>query len=79
MTAILPVGRAVGAGVLTGAAGASVAVVTAAVVGAAVVTAVTQTNTQRKMLSCDYAGLRSKSVRISINISLYHQTRHENL
>ena len=77
MRAILPVGcAAVGAGVLTVAA-AEVAV--AGVVGAAVVAAVTQTHTQRIMLSSDYAVLRSKSMPISINIGLYHQTGHGNL
>jgi len=76
MTAILPVGcAAMGAGVLTVAA----AEVAAAEVGTAVVAAVTQTHTQRIMLSSDYAVLRSKSMPISINIGLYHQTGHGNL
>ena len=75
MTAMLPVGGAVGAAVLTAAPVVSAAEVTAAVVaagvvGAADVAAVTQANTQRKMLSSDYAVLCSKSMRIPINISL---------
>jgi len=72
MTAILPVGcAAVGAGLLT--------VAAAEVAAAGVVAAVTQTHTQRIMLSSDYAVLRSKSMPISINIGLYHQTGHGNL